>query len=311
MLARLFSSISLGAIIRAVFTSLVLLLLLATLLYGYPFTGFSMSSSAHPVVAYLLVVLTFGIGILMFNRAIVKVNFLKPSYHVVVALASFSVVFAGFYSNLNVGLSFIVASICVGKLLLISQHEKPYWLLTEVGLTIGVGLYLNTHFSILLLLTWLACFFYGSFTLRNITIPLFGIFVSGFLIGASQWLLNNNFMLPSFNWQFHTFSSLNLGKTAIQLSPIVIGFMLTLGDVFTTLSKGKVNKRQSMGFLLVSLIVLLFAVLLIDEPQLFGLLLAFPLAVFQSNYINFQKKWWLQDICLLAPWVSLLLLFLY
>lgn len=308
MLTSLFNNITLAALLRALFVAFLLALCLAFLLSQQAFNLNFTAIPLHPALQYIILVCALLLGVWNFSRQLFKVNLLKPSYLPLVTLASFVAVFGYFYEDLNLCFSLLILSFCFGKLLHLSYEVKPYWLLTEIGIAIGIGIYADSHFLFVLLLCWLAATFYGTFSVRSLLTPILGVFISCFLIGSTSWLLSNNFLLPDFSWQFHPFSELQVGKYLLFISPIVLGFLFTLGDVLATLSKGKVNKRQSMGFMLGTLIIAITGLLLVNQPRLFGLILCFPLAIFHANYIIYQKKWFLRDFGLIAPWISLLLI---
>jgi hypothetical protein len=308
MLTRLFNNITLAALLRALFVAFLLTLVVAFLLSQQHFQYNAQPITLHPIAQYALVIALVLLAVWNFSRQVFNVNLLKPSYLPVVTLASFVAVFGTFYEDLNFCFSLLILSFCVGKMLHLSYEVKPHWLLTEIGMATGIGIYINSHFVFVLLLTWMATVFYGSTSLRNFLIPAVGIFISCFTIGSISWLYGNHFIMPDFSWQFHPFSTLNPTQYILPMSPLAFGFLLTLGDVLASLSKGKVNKRQGMGFMLGVLGIALCGLMLINGPQMFGLILCFPLAIFNANYIIYQRKWFLRDFSLLAPWISLLLI---
>ncbi len=255
----------------------------------------------------LLIALSVVLSAWWFNLQLLTNKLLKPNYFSLVALSGYAALFSALQPTLSFCVLLPLFSFCFGRMLHLSQAARPYWLLTDIGLIIGLGMYIDPYMLFLMPILWVALIYFGSFNLRTAIIPLLSTVMAIFLVASIRWFFTDQFLWPSSFMTFKIAPNLGFYRPLVVILPVFLGLLLEIVDILSSLTKGKVNKRQATGFMLSVLILVFVLNAFSGNGEALYLILCFPLAFFQANYLNYQAKWWLRDLVFLMPWLSLVL----
>ncbi len=311
MLTKLFSNNSLPSLIMALLVSIILGVFLGNHFSTTPWLWFGAPVPLVPWVGFTTLIIVLPLSAWFFDLQLNRAALLPPNNFVTVCLASVACVMLLLANHPEAILLLLLLALAFGRLLQLAQSANSYWVLTDVGLFIGAGLCLNGHFIWLILFCWLAALFFGVLSFRSFFTPLLGAGLSYVLIASANYFIYDKFLVLTFNFQFTDFvfftDALNHWW---MLIPFILGILATLSTAFASVNKGKVTDRQTFGFLLVTFIITGILAVFLKNSIALSLTLCFPLAIFYANFLQKAKRWWIRDLVLISPWVTIVLLFL-
>ncbi|MGB0177510.1 MAG: DUF6427 family protein, partial [Owenweeksia sp.] len=186
-------------------------------------------------------------------------------------------------------------------------------LIFNIGFTTGILSLFFPPGLVFILICWLAILLFGHFSVRGMLIPVLGLsafyfmlysiyfFLTPLSFPAEMWKL-----LVMFEWNFMNW---DLESTWPYLF-LIVSVIVALIEYLKALNHAKIQKRQFLNFNLVILVVTLVSFILLKSPWAGGVMMAFPLAVFLANLIQYVPKWWMRDLVYLSLIATLLLVFL-
>jgi hypothetical protein len=312
MLTKLFSNNSLASSTASLMLILTFGSLMAWEMHDLAWELGELRWEPHPLVAFTLLLLPFAFSCLFFDVQQSRSRLFKQQKFNGVGLASIGALFLLAIGDPIKVIYFAILCFFFGRAIQLSRSSKPDWLLTDLGFFIGIGFSLHSHFLLLLPLCWLVSITTGTLTLRNFFAPIIGTGLSFWLISMVIYLINGSFFFPVFHWQFTDLNLLQELNVPIWVFvPLVMGALTFLLFGLGSLNRGIVARRQMIGFLLGSFILIGLLSLGIRNATTTLLFLAFPMAMLYSNYLQIVKTWWLKDLVLISPMVSLILLLLF
>lgn len=295
----------------ALLVSILLGVFLSNYFSATVWNWFGLSLSTVPWVNFTALIILLPLSAWFFDLQLNRAALLPPNNFVTVCLASVASVMLLLGNHPEAIVLLVLLALGFGRLLQLAQSANSYWVLTDVGLFVGAGLCLNGHFIWLILFCWLAALFFGVLTFRSFFTPLLGAGLSYLLFASANYFMYDNFLVPVFNFQFTDFVFFtNVLNRWWMLIPFFFGIIASLSTAFTSVNKGKVTDRQTFGFLVVTFIITGLLALFLKNSIVLSLMLCFPLAIFYANFLQRAKRWWVRDLVLITPWVTLALLFL-
>lgn len=315
MLTRLFSNISVQAGIIAV---LCLLILNTAGVYFLDFQGFNFQISGNSFV---------------FGTSLIKVLFVFISTIVAIVFASnvnsLGIFPASFQKSIFFGISFLLIIpfpfqwelilalplilLSFRKIFKIGMLDDPRHLLFDIGVIAGLISLFYVEAIIMVSFCWMASLIFRSFNIKTIIIPIIGVFA------AYTLAFFLSFIWPDFKlteilraqfvqieWSFVDFDF----KKIIKLSGLLLIGLLAIFNVFMSIVKATVFKRQVLT-LCIGLILVCLA-LAISQRSLENLLvfIIFPLAIILNDFLLSLKKWWQQDLVYLLLLANLIFIFI-
>lgn len=315
MLAKLFDDIGIASLIRSLLMSLVLTLLLyfssgpATVTAGFLHYTWSLPGFWAVIIAAPLILLSS----LWFNSAINAIPLLKRDYQLSFVAAALLIPVLITQGSLPLILLLPLVTLFFTKQLALGENPEVSYLLFDTGTIIGLMLFFEPLSWIFLIGLWLGLVNYGHFGLKQILMPVLGVLAVWFLAcsvvywtqGSSEMTaaLQTLMILPAGDLPSWSENLWRVLPVAILLLPAVLELMNTYG-------KAKVLQRQSFGFLMLLLVLLMIAGAVFFSPSGLWLWMAFPVAVLVVNLINALKKTWLKDLAYLMI-LSYVILFLF
>lgn len=301
MLARLFDSIRLQALIAALF-----IIVLICIFWGL-FVGHSESQLHLPglvlqisplwfkgLFAVVLILMSFW-----FNAILNSGDAFKTDYHLTILLALQvpAIAFLEAKPELLLALPLIVLSF--KRMLDLARSKGSLHILFDIGAISAVASLLYPQALLLIILSWLAAVSFGQIEVKSFLSSLLGLAATYFLIFAGFYFISEiDFISFMLNRLSEILISFDIGKLSLLgiYVPIVISLLLGIPDFLSAVNKAKVLKRQVLIFFALTFLVTLFIGTIINTKTEIFVLIVFPLVVFQANLLRYLKKWWLQDL---------------
>lgn len=236
------------------------------------------------VVGVLFFLLSILFSVLFFNNS----NLIKVPSFAVLFFLSWVFVFSDIYLDYKISISLLSSTLIFWRLLLAERRPENKKFLFDIGLLISLsGLFYPPSFLMFFFL--LFTFIYKqTVTLRGVILFVVGISLP--LIVGSQVL----FLIDRVDWlvEFKNDFELNYWKTSILgLIPIGILILIAWMDHFASVTSQDVNKRHYyfLAFLyFINWIVILS--LYGGENLNLMVFLGFPIAIFLTRVVQYQKK---------------------
>ena len=236
------------------------------------------------VVGVLFFLLSILVSVLFFNNS----NLIKVPSFAVLFFLSWVFVFSDIYLDYKISISLLSSTLIFWRLLLAERRPENKKFLFDIGLLISLsGLFYPPSFLMFFFL--LFTFIYKqTVTLRGVILFVVGISLP--LIVGSQVL----FLIDRVDWlvEFKNDFELNYWKTSILgLIPIGILILIAWMDHFASVTSQDVNKRHYyfLAFLyFINWIVILS--LYGGENLNLMVFLGFPIAIFLTRVVQYQKK---------------------
>lgn len=236
------------------------------------------------VVGVLFFLLSILVSVLFFNNS----NLIKVPSFAVLFFLSWVFVFSDIYLDYKISISLLSSTLIFWRLLLAERRPENKKFLFDIGLLISLsGLFYPPSFLMFFFL--LFTFIYKqTVTLRGVILFVVGISLP--LIVGSQVL----FLIDRVDWlvEFKNDFELNYWKTSVLgLIPIGILILIAWMDHFASVTSQDVNKRHYyfLAFLyFINWIVILS--LYGGENLNLMVFLGFPIAIFLTRVVQYQKK---------------------
>lgn len=314
MLAKLFDDIGIASLIRSLSLS-ILLLLLVYFLSGPEEVSLSLLQFRWTLPGFWSVVIGLPVLILSslwFNSAINAIPLFKADYQVnfVASILLIPILITG--GSLNPVLMLPLVVLFLIKQLALAENPGISLLLFDSGTLIGMMLFLEPLSLIMLLVVWLGLINYGHFGLKQLLMPLTGLLAVWFMAGALLYWFGGTEELRT---AFASLAELPFGRMpefenslwrAIPLLILLLPALLRLAAVY---GKAKILQRQSYGFLLLFMFLLLIGGALFYKTTGLWIWMALPMAALVVNLVKGINKNWMKDLVYLTL-LSYLIFFL-
>lgn len=236
------------------------------------------------VVGVLFFLLSILFSVLFFNNS----NLIKVPSFAVLFFLSWVFVFSDIYLDYKISISLLSSTLIFWRLLLAERRPENKKFLFDIGLLISLSGFFYPP-SFLMFFFLLFTFIYKqTVTLRGVILFVVGISLP--LIVGSQVL----FLIDRVDWlvEFKNDFELNYWKTSVLgLIPIGILILIAWMDHFASVTSQDVNKRHYyfLAFLyFINWIVILS--LYGGENLNLMVFLGFPIAIFLTRVVQYQKK---------------------
>lgn len=236
------------------------------------------------VVGVLFFLLSILVSVLFFNNS----NLIKVPSFAVLFFLSWVFVFSDIYLDYKISISLLSSTLIFWRLLLAERRPENKKFLFDIGLLISLsGLFYPPSFLMFFFL--LFTFIYKqTVTLRGVILFVVGISLP--LIVGSQVL----FLIDRVDWlvEFKNDFELNYWKTSILgLIPIGILILIAWMDHFASVTSQDVNKRHYY-FLAFLYFINWIVILSLYGGEILNLMvfLGFPIAIFLTRVVQYQKK---------------------
>ena len=299
MLVKLLKTTRPGALFC--FFSLAIVFLIFQLLYlaPYPFTktGYPLFDFLQSLLFYnkwAAAIFTFALSLLMamgFNNLISQKGILKFN---TILPATLLLIFGSIFSFSPAWLALFIMLFFFNKLLSMYQKERPYALLYDAGLLLGLAVLVYPPTLFFFPLIYVANLSYSVSAWRNYVIPIIGFITPLVMIAAYFYVMDT---LPyyldhypkQFQWQIPSWKS-SIPQLIIGL---VLGilFLSSIKELLQWISLKSLRSRKAFVLILSYMLFACFGFFITSAYQQL-LLLAFPLAALLGNYLLFARKWW-------------------
>lgn len=236
------------------------------------------------VVGGVFFLLSILVSVLFFNNS----NLIKVPSFAVLFFLSWVFVFSDIYLDYKISISLLSSTLIFWRLLLAERRPENKKFLFDIGLLISLSGFFYPP-SFLMFFFLLFTFIYKqTVTLRGVILFVVGISLP--LIVGSQVL----FLIDRVDWlvEFKNDFELNYWKTSVLgLIPIGILILIAWMDHFASVTSQDVNKRHYyfLAFLyFINWIVILS--LYGGENLNLMVFLGFPIAIFLTRVVQYQKK---------------------
>lgn len=315
MLTKLFDDIGIASLIRSLVLSLVLTLLVFFISgpasasarfmhYSWSLPGYWVLIAAIP----LIILSSFW-----FNSAINSIPLLKRDYQLSFVTAVLLIPVLIIQGSLHLILLLPLIVLFLNKQLALGENSEISYLLFDSGTIIGLMLFLEPLSWVFLISMWLGLINYGHFGLKQTLMPVLGVLAIWFMaLSAVYWTAGSSEVVLAMQNLIHLPTgdipswSVNLWRVL----PVAILLIPSFLELLSTYGKAKVLQRQSFGFLMILLVILLVSGAVFYNPSGLWIWMAFPSAVLLVSLINALKRSWLKDLAYLML-VSYLILFLF
>lgn len=267
--------------------------------YSFAQTGFPLfdlvqhlllsSKWLSAILIFIISLLTaMGFNNLISEKGVLKYNTILP--------ASVLLIFVSIFPFSPLWIAIFVLLFFLNKLLGIYQKERPYAVLFDAGLLLGVSVLIYPPSIYLFPLIYIANLIYSAVGWRNYIIPILG-FLSPLLIVASFLFVVDD--LPMYLTHYKVSLTFRLPSASVSLSEGIFLSLLAvlLLSAFKELAQWiSLKSLRSRKAFIVFVVYFFFAclgffTLAADGLQHF-LILAFPIAALAGNHLLFARKWW-------------------
>ena len=306
MLARLFNNLTVQSLASSLIVS-ILLVAAGVFLSNYASAVLYLpgwSVKVEPIIFQVSTVICLPLYSVWFNGLLIRLGFLK-GHHYLIPVLSVLMLLLGCYQNQpEILLAIPMLILIIQQILqMINAGVAVLQLVFNIGFCTGILSLFFPPGLIFILICWVAILLFGHFSVRGMVIPLLGLSAFYFLLysfyffftklsfASELWELIVRFGWNSTNWNLEAFW---------PYSFLIISAVVALIEYVKALNHAKIQKRQFLNFNLVILSVSLISFLLLKSPWAGGVMMAFPLAVFLANLIQYVSKWWMRDLVYLS-----------
>lgn len=260
-----------------------------------------------PVVGYSI----FGVGMvtLLFGYQWLfeyKYKLVKRHAYFPFFLLVFVLLFSG-QASLNLLICLLFVGVILASWFAVYQGDKILGRTLNTGLLIGLGTVLDSKFSVMLVLSFVAYTVFGRFNGRTFLILLVGFFTVLLNALTLEYIILGTSVIYKYIIQIFQFKapSIPLNISVYHLAVFGVLFVLSLPEFTNTLNRASVFKRQAFTVLMV-LAVSVAVLFVVRGTSVFylAILITTLLALF-INYFQVIKRGWLQELIL---WLMLGLL---
>lgn len=267
--------------------------------YTFAQTGYPLFDFIQHILfdsKWLSAILLFVISLLMsmgFNNLISEKGVLK--YNTILP-ASVLIIFASVFPFSPVWITVFLLLFFLNKLLGVYQKERPYAVLFDAGLLLGLSVLIYPPSIFLFPIIYVANLTYSAIGWRNYIIPVLG-FISPLLIAASYLFFVDDLPLYlvhykiSLSWHLPTIS-VSLSK-GVFLAFLVILLLSAFKELAQWIPLKSLRSRKAFIVFVAYFFFACFGFFTLAAEGLQHLLiLAFPIAALAGNYLLFARKWW-------------------
>ncbi|HAD97713.1 MAG TPA: hypothetical protein DCG19_09930 [Cryomorphaceae bacterium] len=311
MLARLFNNLTVQSLASALLMSFMVVGV-ASFLHLYTpaelFIG-GWSVTISPFVFRLSVTLLIPLYSTWFNGLLIRQGFLK-GHHYMIPILSIVLWLFGCYENYpSVLLILPLLILLIGQVLsLITAGSGVLQIIFNIGFLTGIGSVFFPPILVFLVVCWVSVILFGHFNLRSVIIPVVGLAAFYFLMYTGYFFFTDQ-SFKEVLWEMliqYRLSTLDLDIMAIwPYFFLTIAVLMSLLEYIKALNHAKIQKRQFLNFNAALLVLGLALFIPIQSPWAGEIIMAFPVAVFLSNLVQYVNKWWMKDLVYLSLIVTL------
>lgn len=271
--------------------------------YAFAQTGYPLFDFVQHILfdsKWLSAILLFIISLLMamgFNNLISEKGVLK--YNTILP-ASVLLIFVSIFSFSPLWIAVFMLLFFLNKLLGVYQKERPYAVLFDAGLLLGICVLIYPPSIYLLPLIYVANLTYSAVGWRNYIIPILG-FLSPVLITASYLFFVD--ALPMYLTHYKISLSFYLPNISLSLSEgVFLALLLSLllsafKELVQWIPLKSLRSRKAFIVFVAYFFFACFGFFSLAADGLQHLLiLVFPIVALVGNYLLFARKWWWYEV---------------